>query len=142
MGQYEGRLGSNGTYRIVAQGYSTHFHSAGDLPEMGQIRVVAGDRQAALRAEIEDGAVHDHLAVLVADGAVADLSDLQRRHVVCEQRVGQRKRVRPISCHLRSGDSSQMLHAIRVARCSAAGSPKSAAHAQPSQSVQVAPASR
>ncbi|MGA7121843.1 MAG: TonB family protein [Polyangiaceae bacterium] len=29
MGQYEGRLGSNGTYRIVAQGYSTHFHSAG-----------------------------------------------------------------------------------------------------------------
>ena len=31
MGQYEGRLGSNGTYRVVAQGYSTHFHSAGLL---------------------------------------------------------------------------------------------------------------
>jgi iron complex outermembrane recepter protein len=29
IGQYEGRLGSNGTYRVVAQGYSTHFHSAG-----------------------------------------------------------------------------------------------------------------
>jgi TonB family protein len=29
MGQYEGQLGSRGTYRITAQGYTTHFHSAG-----------------------------------------------------------------------------------------------------------------
>ncbi|HXN31866.1 MAG TPA: hypothetical protein VN894_08395, partial [Polyangiaceae bacterium] len=29
MGQYEGRLGSSGSYRVIAQGYSTHFHSAG-----------------------------------------------------------------------------------------------------------------
>jgi iron complex outermembrane receptor protein len=29
MGQYEGRLGSSGSYRVTAQGFSTHFHSAG-----------------------------------------------------------------------------------------------------------------
>jgi hypothetical protein len=29
MGQYEGQLGSRGTYRLTAQGYTTHFHSAG-----------------------------------------------------------------------------------------------------------------
>jgi iron complex outermembrane receptor protein len=29
MAQYEGRLGSNGSYRVSAQGYATHFHSAG-----------------------------------------------------------------------------------------------------------------
>ncbi|HEX4447991.1 MAG TPA: TonB family protein, partial [Polyangiaceae bacterium] len=29
MGQYEGRLGSQGSWRVTAQGYSTHFHSAG-----------------------------------------------------------------------------------------------------------------
>jgi TonB family protein len=31
MGQYEGRLGDKGSYRLFAQGYSTHFHSAGVL---------------------------------------------------------------------------------------------------------------
>ncbi len=29
MGQYEGRLGDHGSWRVFAQGYSTHFHSAG-----------------------------------------------------------------------------------------------------------------
>lgn len=29
MGQYEGRLGDSGTYRVTAQAYATHFHSAG-----------------------------------------------------------------------------------------------------------------
>ncbi|HLK89372.1 MAG TPA: TonB family protein [Polyangia bacterium] len=29
MGQYEGRFGETGTFRLTAQGYSTHFHSAG-----------------------------------------------------------------------------------------------------------------
>jgi hypothetical protein len=29
MGQYEGRIGSKGSYRLFAQGYATHFHSAG-----------------------------------------------------------------------------------------------------------------
>ncbi|HEY2729466.1 MAG TPA: TonB family protein, partial [Polyangia bacterium] len=29
MGQYEGRFGANGTYRLTAQAYATHFHSAG-----------------------------------------------------------------------------------------------------------------
>src|ERR1700733_9194488 len=48
----------------------------------------------------------------------------------------------PSRTHLRSGDSSHRLHAVRVATCSATASPKSAAHAQPSQSVQFAPASR
>ena len=33
MGQYEGRLGGGGSYRLTAQGYSTHFHSAGVLRE-------------------------------------------------------------------------------------------------------------
>jgi iron complex outermembrane recepter protein len=33
MAQYEGRLGTNGTYRLTAQGYATHFHSAGILRE-------------------------------------------------------------------------------------------------------------
>ncbi len=33
MGQYEGRLGDRGSYRIFAQGYSTHFHSAGVIRE-------------------------------------------------------------------------------------------------------------
>src|SRR5947209_19137078 len=42
---------------------------------------------------MEDGAVHDHLAVLVADRAVANLADLERCHVVAEQHVGQRKHV-------------------------------------------------
>ena len=42
----------------------------------------------------------------------------------------------PRRSHLRSGDSSHTLHAVRVAWCSATASPKSAAQAQPSQSVQ------
>ncbi|HEY6477800.1 MAG TPA: TonB family protein, partial [Polyangia bacterium] len=29
MGQYEGRFGETGSYRLTVQGYSTHFHSAG-----------------------------------------------------------------------------------------------------------------
>ncbi|MGH7437609.1 MAG: TonB family protein [Polyangiaceae bacterium] len=29
MGQYEGRLGSKGSYRVTTQAYATHFHSAG-----------------------------------------------------------------------------------------------------------------
>jgi TonB family protein len=29
MGQYEGKLGSRGSYRLTAQGVATHFHSAG-----------------------------------------------------------------------------------------------------------------
>jgi len=33
MGQYEGRLGDSGTYRLTAQSYATHFHSAGVLRE-------------------------------------------------------------------------------------------------------------
>jgi TonB family protein len=33
MGQYEGRLGDSGTYRLTAQTYATHFHSAGVLRE-------------------------------------------------------------------------------------------------------------
>jgi TonB family protein len=33
MGQYEGRLGRRGSYRVFAQGYSTHYHSAGVLRE-------------------------------------------------------------------------------------------------------------
>src|SRR5579871_6411752 len=49
---------------------------------------------------------------------------------------------RPWMSHLRSGDSSHTFDAVRVATCSAAASPKSAAHAHPSQSVQLAPSSR
>jgi TonB family protein len=33
MGQYEGRLGARGSYRVTAQGFSTHFHSAGLVRE-------------------------------------------------------------------------------------------------------------
>ena len=33
MSQYEGRLGTAGTYRLTAQGYATHFHSAGVVRE-------------------------------------------------------------------------------------------------------------
>ncbi len=33
MGQYEGRFGTNGTYRLTTQAYSTHFHSAGVVRE-------------------------------------------------------------------------------------------------------------
>jgi iron complex outermembrane receptor protein len=33
MGQYEGRLGERGSYRLTAQGYATHFHSAGLIRE-------------------------------------------------------------------------------------------------------------
>src|SRR5262249_37325817 len=29
MGQYEGRLGKNGSYRITGTAYATHYHSAG-----------------------------------------------------------------------------------------------------------------
>lgn len=29
MGQYEGRLGSEGSYRVLASAYSTHYHAAG-----------------------------------------------------------------------------------------------------------------
>lgn len=31
MGQYEGALGEKGSYRITAQGFSTHYHSAGQI---------------------------------------------------------------------------------------------------------------
>ena len=33
MGQYEGRFGEAGTYRLTAQAYATHFHSAGIIRE-------------------------------------------------------------------------------------------------------------
>ena len=33
MGQYEGRFGETGSFRVTAQGYSTHFHSAGVIRE-------------------------------------------------------------------------------------------------------------
>ena len=33
MGQYEGRLGSEGSYRILATAYATHYHSAGVIRE-------------------------------------------------------------------------------------------------------------
>ncbi len=33
MGQYEGRFGERGTYRLTAQAYTTHFHSAGVVRE-------------------------------------------------------------------------------------------------------------
>ncbi len=33
MAQYEGRFGARGSYRVTAQGYATHFHSAGLLRE-------------------------------------------------------------------------------------------------------------
>jgi len=33
MGQYEGHLGSNGSFRLGAQAYTTHFHSAGVIRE-------------------------------------------------------------------------------------------------------------
>jgi hypothetical protein len=33
MGQYEGRLGANGSYRLTGTAYSTHFHSAGVIRE-------------------------------------------------------------------------------------------------------------
>ncbi len=33
MGQYEGKLGARGSYRVTAQGYTTHFHSAGVIRE-------------------------------------------------------------------------------------------------------------
>jgi TonB family protein len=33
MGQYEGKLGERGSYRITAQGYATHYHSAGVIRE-------------------------------------------------------------------------------------------------------------
>jgi hypothetical protein len=33
MGQYEGRLGDRGFWRLTAQGYATRFHSAGEIRE-------------------------------------------------------------------------------------------------------------
>lgn len=33
MGQYEGRLGAEGSYRVLASAYATHFHSAGVIRE-------------------------------------------------------------------------------------------------------------
>jgi iron complex outermembrane recepter protein len=33
MGQYEGRVGKEGSYRLLATAYSTHFHSAGVIRE-------------------------------------------------------------------------------------------------------------
>ncbi|MDB4982766.1 MAG: TonB family protein / TonB-dependent receptor, partial [Myxococcales bacterium] len=33
MSQYEGRFGATGSYRVTAQGYGTHFHSAGVIRE-------------------------------------------------------------------------------------------------------------
>ena len=46
----------------------------------------------------------------------------------------------PRMSHLRNAASSHTLQAVLVALCSAMASPKSAAQAQPSQSVQLAPA--
>src|SRR5262249_40625315 len=33
MGQYEGRLGKTGSYRLTATAYTTHYHSAGVIRE-------------------------------------------------------------------------------------------------------------
>jgi hypothetical protein len=53
--------------------------------------------------ELEDRAVHDHLAVFVADGPVADLPDLERGHVIREENVRERKRVPPLHVPLAQG---------------------------------------
>lgn len=42
MGQYEGRLGAEGSYRITATAYATHFHTAGVIRENDYQRGLIG----------------------------------------------------------------------------------------------------
>jgi iron complex outermembrane receptor protein len=60
MGQYEGTIGSRGTYRITAQGYATHYHSAGlirqDDYESGKIGFYDSyDLQSFSRQAVPEG---------------------------------------------------------------------------------------
>ena len=86
-----------------------------DLSVPGQVRVVAGDRHAVVIGQLEHGAVHDHLALVVADRAVANLTYLQRRHVIGEQRVGQLHRVGAAQDPL--AQRRLIPHVARRARC-------------------------
>jgi iron complex outermembrane receptor protein len=55
MGQYEGRLGANGSYRLTGTAYSTHFHSAGVIRE--------DDYKAGRIGFYDSYAITDHAAV-------------------------------------------------------------------------------
>ena len=73
-----------------------HAAIRGHLPEPVEVGVVARDREAVVVAQLEDRAVHDHLAVAVADRPVTNLPDLERRHVIREEDVRKRERVRAL----------------------------------------------
>jgi hypothetical protein len=66
-----------------------------DLAEVIEVGVERGDHPGAIAGELEDGPVTDHLSVLVAEGRVADLADVEPEHVVREDPVGGRERVGP-----------------------------------------------
>ncbi|CAA9551789.1 MAG: hypothetical protein AVDCRST_MAG79-2762 [uncultured Thermoleophilia bacterium] len=68
-----------------------------DPPEVVAVGLERRDGEHPERAvaAVQHRAVAEHPPPLVAEGAVADLSDLQRAHVVREQVVGRRERVGP-----------------------------------------------
>ena len=65
-----------------------------DLEHVVEVGVERGDHPGARVRELEDRAVADHLPILVAEGRVADLTDLQPEHVVGADPVGRGERVR------------------------------------------------
>jgi TonB family protein len=86
MSQYEGRAGANGTYRLTAQFYSTHFHSAGIIREddyaTGRIGFYDSyDLLGATRQQVPEGG--DATRVSVA----ADLETRARDDTTLTQQV-------------------------------------------------------
>ena len=75
-------------------------HAGDDVVEVIEVGVERGDHPAARVGEFEDGAVADHLAVLVAEGGIPDLPVLEAGHVVREDAVGGRERVAAVEVPL------------------------------------------
>jgi len=70
------------------------IESVRDALEMGEVGVERRDYPRVLVVELEDGSVADHLAVLVAERRIPDLPRGEAEHVVGEDPVRGRQRVR------------------------------------------------
>src|SRR4051812_3351312 len=85
---------------LVRDRLDLHLHPVDDVLEVVEVGVERRDHPAARVGELEDRAVPDHLALVVAEGGVPDLADLEAEHVVREDPVGRGEGVRPVEVPL------------------------------------------
>src|SRR6266852_1373776 len=79
---------------------------------MREIGVERSDHPRALVVELEDRAVADHLAVVVAERRVADLPDRESEHVVGEDPIGSKQRIRSSELPLPQGGFVPHAHCL------------------------------